>query len=52
MDFEIPENLRMMRETIRRFVNQDLESISQLNDFIGIFCSTEYTKVPEKSSVW
>ena len=29
MDFEIPENLRMMRETIRRFVNQDLEPISQ-----------------------
>ncbi|UCF85417.1 MAG: acyl-CoA dehydrogenase family protein [Desulfobacteraceae bacterium] len=29
MDFEIPENLRMMQETIRRFVNQDLEPISQ-----------------------
>jgi acyl-CoA dehydrogenase len=29
MDFEIPENLRMMQDTIRRFVNQDLEPISQ-----------------------
>lgn len=29
MDFEIPENLRMMQETIRRFVKQDLEPISQ-----------------------
>ena len=30
MDIEIPENLRMMQETIRRFVNQDLEPISQM----------------------
>ncbi|MCJ7663260.1 MAG: acyl-CoA dehydrogenase family protein [Desulfobacterales bacterium] len=29
MDFEIPENLRIMQDTIRRFVNQDLEPISQ-----------------------
>jgi acyl-CoA dehydrogenase len=29
MDYEIPENLSMIRETIRRFVNQDLEPISQ-----------------------
>ncbi len=29
MDFEIPENLRMMQETIRRFVKQDLEPIAQ-----------------------
>ncbi|MFC1883428.1 acyl-CoA dehydrogenase family protein [Thermodesulfobacteriota bacterium] len=29
MDYEIPENLSMMQETIRRFVNQDLEPISQ-----------------------
>jgi len=29
MDYEIPENLRMIQETIRRFVNQDLEPISQ-----------------------
>jgi len=29
MDFEIPENLRMMQDTIRRFVNQDLEPVSQ-----------------------
>jgi acyl-CoA dehydrogenase len=29
MDIEIPENLRLMQETIRRFVNQDLEPISQ-----------------------
>lgn len=29
MDFEIPENLRMVKETIRRFVNQDLEPISK-----------------------
>ena len=29
MDFEIPENLRLMVETIRRFVKQDLEPISQ-----------------------
>ena len=30
MDIKIPENLRMMQETIRRFVNQDLEPISQM----------------------
>ena len=29
MDFEIPENLRIVQDTIRRFVNQDLEPISQ-----------------------
>jgi len=29
MDFEIPENLRIMQDTIRRFVKQDLEPISQ-----------------------
>lgn len=29
MDFEIPENMRMMQDTIRRFVKQDLEPISQ-----------------------
>jgi len=29
MNFEIPENLRMMVETVRRFVKQDLEPISQ-----------------------
>ena len=29
MDYEIPESLRLMRETIRRFVNQDLEPLSQ-----------------------
>jgi acyl-CoA dehydrogenase len=29
MDFEIPENLRIMQETIRRFVHQDLEPVSQ-----------------------
>ena len=29
MDFEIPENLRMMQDTIRRFVKQDLEPVSQ-----------------------
>ncbi len=29
MDFEIPESLRIMQDTIRRFVNQDLEPISQ-----------------------
>jgi len=29
MDFEIPENLRMMVETVRRFVKQDLEPISR-----------------------
>lgn len=29
MDFEIPENLAMMRETIIRFVKQDLEPISR-----------------------
>jgi acyl-CoA dehydrogenase len=29
MDFEIPENLRIIQDTIRRFVNQDLEPISQ-----------------------
>ena len=29
MDFEIPDNLRMMVETTRRFVKRDLEPISQ-----------------------
>ena len=29
MDFEIPENLRMMVDTVKRFVKQDLEPISQ-----------------------
>ena len=29
MDFEIPENLRIMQDTIRRFVKQDLEPVSQ-----------------------
>ena len=29
MDFEIPENLRMMIDTVRRFVKRDLEPISQ-----------------------
>jgi acyl-CoA dehydrogenase len=29
MDFEIPENLRMMADTVRRFVKKDLEPISQ-----------------------
>jgi len=29
MDFEIPENLRMMVDTVRRFVKQDLEPISR-----------------------
>jgi len=29
VDFEIPENLRMMADTVRRFVKQDLEPISQ-----------------------
>jgi len=28
MAYEIPESLRLMRETIRRFVNQDLEPLS------------------------
>jgi len=28
VDFEIPENLRMIAETVRRFVKQDLEPIS------------------------
>jgi acyl-CoA dehydrogenase len=29
MDFQIPENLRIMQDTIRRFVNQELDPISQ-----------------------
>ena len=29
MDFDIPENLRMTVETVRRFVKQDLEPISR-----------------------
>ena len=29
MDFEIPENIRMMVETVRRFVKQDLEPIAR-----------------------
>jgi acyl-CoA dehydrogenase len=29
MDFEVPENLRMIVDTVRRFVRQDLEPLSQ-----------------------
>ena len=29
MDFEVPENIRLMTDTIRRFVKKDLEPISQ-----------------------
>lgn len=29
MDFEIPESVRLMRDTVRRFVKNDLEPISQ-----------------------
>jgi len=29
MDYELPENLRLMRDTARRFVKNELESISQ-----------------------
>jgi acyl-CoA dehydrogenase len=29
MDFEIPENLRLVIDTIKRFVKQDLEPISR-----------------------
>jgi len=29
MDFEIPESIRLMRDTVRRFVKNDLEPISQ-----------------------
>jgi acyl-CoA dehydrogenase len=29
MDFEIPENIRLMRDTVRRFVKNDLEPISR-----------------------
>ncbi len=29
MDFQIPENLRLMVDTVRRFVKQDLEPISR-----------------------
>lgn len=29
MDFEIPENLRLMRDTVRRFVKKELEPISR-----------------------
>jgi len=29
MDYDIPENLRLMQDTIRRFVNKDLEPVSQ-----------------------
>jgi len=29
MDFELPESIRLMRETVRRFVKNDLEPISQ-----------------------
>lgn len=30
MDFSIPDDIRMMQETVRRFVEQDLEPISKL----------------------
>ncbi|MEJ2588798.1 MAG: acyl-CoA dehydrogenase family protein, partial [Deltaproteobacteria bacterium] len=29
MDYEIPENIRLMLDTVRRFVKQDLDPISQ-----------------------
>ena len=29
MDFEIPESLQIMQDTIRRFVDEDLEPISE-----------------------
>ena len=29
MDFTIPEDLRMMQETIKRFVDKDLDPISR-----------------------
>jgi len=39
MDFEIPENVRLMRDTVRRFVKNDLEPLSQQVDEEG--------KIPE-----
>lgn len=30
MDFSIPDDLKMMQETVRRFVEQDLEPISKI----------------------
>jgi acyl-CoA dehydrogenase len=39
MDYELPENLRLMRDTARRFVKNELESISQQVE--------EEEKVPE-----
>jgi len=35
MDFEIPENVRLMRDTVRRFVKNDLEPLSQQVDETG-----------------
>jgi len=35
MDFEIPENIRLMRDTVRRFVKNDLEPLSQQVDETG-----------------
>jgi alkylation response protein AidB-like acyl-CoA dehydrogenase len=29
MDFELPESIRLMRDTARRFVKNELEPISQ-----------------------
>ena len=39
MDFELPENIRLMRDTARRFVKNELEPISQQVE--------EEEKVPE-----
>jgi acyl-CoA dehydrogenase len=39
MDFEIPENVRLMQDTVRRFVKNDLEPLSQQVDETG--------KIPE-----
>jgi len=40
MDFEFSENIRLMRDTVRRFVKNDLEPISQQVE--------EEEKIPEK----
>lgn len=29
MDFELPENVKLMRDTVHRFVKNDLEPVSQ-----------------------
>jgi acyl-CoA dehydrogenase len=60
MDFEIPESLQLMQETIRRFVDEGLEPISQKveeddeipEEIVQQMRDLGSTKAPAKSSGW